>query len=77
MLLDVVVAKMRTRWEELLKVSKFTHSSLKTWATTNRFTGKSSKPKPYPLSANSIASALVKMENGKIKDQRLKLTELQ
>jgi hypothetical protein len=65
-LINTLGNKRRARWLETINSIDFTHSSRKAWATINRLTGKSSKPKPCPVSANSIASVLV--DNGKWKD---------
>lgn len=58
---------MHERWEETTSEINFTSSSQKAWATINRPTGRSSKPKPCPLTDNSIASVLV--NNGKWNDK--------
>ena len=66
-LLNILGEKRRVRWEETIDSIDFTHSSRKAWTTINRLTGRSSKPKPCPVSANAIASVLV--DNGKWKDR--------
>ena len=66
-LLNIISEKRRARWEETIGSIDFTHSSRKAWATINRLTGRSSKPKPCPVTANSIASVLV--NNGKWNDR--------
>ena len=58
--------KRRERWEETVKGIDFTHSSRLAWKTLNRLTGRSSKPKKCPVTANSIAEQL--LENGRFKD---------
>ena len=65
LLMEVLGNKRRTRWEETVSSIDFTHSSRQAWSSINRLTGRSSKPKPCLVTANSIASVLV--ENGKWK----------
>ena len=65
-LLKLLGDKRRARWEEVVSDINFTHSSRKAWSTINKLTGRSSAPKQCPVSADSIASVLVK--NGKWHD---------
>ncbi len=65
--MNVLGEKRAERWEETVSGIDFTHSSRKAWATMNRLTGRSSKPRPCPVTANSIASVLV--NNGRWNDR--------
>ena len=56
-LMEVLGAKRRFRWKESVESVDFTHSSRKAWSTINRLT-ENNKPKPCPMSTNSIASIL-------------------
>ena len=56
--------KWRDRWSEAVRNIDFSHSSRKAWSILNNFTGRSRhSPHHCPISANAIASQLVK--NGK------------
>jgi len=53
--------KKQERWEEAVNSIDFSHSSRKARRTINKLTGQSGKPSRLcPVSANSIASQLVK-----------------
>ena len=58
-LLVTLGQKRRARLEEEVTKIDFTLSSRKAWSTINRLIGKSSTPKPSPVSAKSIATILV------------------
>ena len=66
-LMQILNERRRTRWEETVSSIDFTHSSRKAWTTINHLTGRSTKPKTCPVTANSIASVLLK--NGKWTDK--------
>ena len=66
-LMNTLNVKRRKRWEETVSRLDFTHSSRKAWSTINQLTGRSRKPKPCPVSADSIASVIV--NNGKWTDK--------
>ena len=51
--------KRKERWEETVESIDFTHSSRRAWQTINKLTGRTSRPSPYPISANSIAAQLI------------------
>ena len=56
--------KRRDRWSEAVRNIDFSHSSRKAWSTINNLTGRSRhSPRNCPVSANAIASQLVR--NGK------------
>jgi len=53
--------KKQERWEEAVNSIDFSHSSRKAWRTINKLTGRSGRSfHQCPVSANSIASRLVK-----------------
>ena len=58
--------KRRERWDETVQGIDFTHSSRRAWSTLNRLTGRSSRPKHCPVTANSIAQQL--LANGSFKN---------
>ena len=54
-------AKNQVRWEEAVNSIDFAHSSRKAWSTISKLTGRSGRSSHLcPVSANSIASQLVK-----------------
>ena len=56
--------KRRDRWSEAVRSINFSHSSRKAWSILNNLTGRSRhSPRHCPVSANAIASQLVR--NGK------------
>ena len=56
--------KRRDRWSEAVRSIDFSHSSRKAWSILNNLTGRSRhSPRHCPVSANAIASQLVR--NGK------------
>ena len=56
--------KRRDRWSEAVRSIDFSHSSRKAWSILNNLTGRSRhSPCHYPVSADAIASQLVR--NGK------------
>ena len=58
--------KRRDRWSEAVRSIDFSHSSRKAWNILNNLTGRSRhSPRHCPVSANAIASQVVK--NGKYK----------
>jgi len=60
-LLSRLEQKKHERWEEAVNSIDFSHSSRKVWRTINKLTGKSGRSfRQCPVSANSIASKLVK-----------------
>jgi len=60
-LLSRLQQKKQERWEETVNFFDFSHSSRKAWRTINKLTGKSGRSSRLcPVSANSIASQLVK-----------------
>ena len=56
----------RDRWTEVVESIDFTHSSRKAWQTINRLTGRCTKPPSCPVTADAIASELLK--NGRFPD---------
>jgi len=65
----------RERWEEAVNSINFSHSSRKAWRTINKLTDRSGlSSRICPVSANSIASQLVK--NGSHKTSGRKPTRL-
>ena len=53
--------KRRERWSEAINTIDFTHTSRVAWNTLNKLTGRSrTSRRPCPISANCIASRLVK-----------------
>jgi len=60
-LLSRLEEKKQERWEEAVTSVKFSHSSRQAWRTINKLTGRSGRSSHQcPVSANSIASQLVK-----------------
>ena len=56
--------KRRNRWSEAVRNIDFSHSSRKAWSIVNNLTGRSRhSPRHCPISANAIASQLIR--NGK------------
>ena len=67
--------KRRYRWSEAVWSIDFSHSSRKAWSTLNNLTGRSRhSPRHCPISANAIASQLVR--NGKYEDVDRKSSRL-
>ena len=63
-LLTRLDGKRRNRWSETVRSIDFSHSSRLAWNTINNLTGRSRQsPRQCPVSADAIASQLVK--NGK------------
>ncbi|KAI4818682.1 hypothetical protein KUCAC02_003984 [Chaenocephalus aceratus] len=56
----------RARWTEVVESIDFTHSSRKAWQTINQLTGRNTTPHSCPVTANAIASQLLK--NGRFPD---------
>ena len=52
--------KRRERWSEAVNTIDFTHTSRLAWNTLNKLTGRSKTSCPCPISANCIASQLIK-----------------
>jgi len=62
--------KKQERWQEAVNSIDFLHSSPKAWRTVNKLTGRSGRSsRVCPLSANSIASQLVKNGAHKTSDR--------
>jgi len=60
-LLSRLQQKKQERWEEAVNYIDFSHSIRKAWRTINKLTGRSGRSSRLrPVSANSIASQLVK-----------------
>jgi len=60
-LLSQLQQRKQEQWEEAVNSIDFSHSSRKAWRTINKLTGKSGRSSRLcPVSANSIASQLVK-----------------
>ena len=51
--------KRRERWTKTVESIDFTHSSPRAWQTINKLTGQTTKPKPCPITADSIAAQLI------------------
>jgi len=69
--------KKQERWEEAVNSIDFSHSCRKEWRTINKLTGISVRSfHQCPVSANSIASQLVKNRTGVRKSTRLVNKEL-
>ena len=66
-LMNILGDKRRERWEEVVYIVDFTHSSRKAWKTINKLTGQNNNPKPCPVSAKAVGSVLV--ANGKLTDR--------
>ena len=65
-LLSKLDRKPRDRWSEAVRSIDFSHSSRKAWSILNNLTGRSRhSPRHCPVSADAIASQLVR--NGKYK----------
>ena len=65
-LLSKLDRKRRDRWSEAVRSIDFSHSSRKAWSILNNLTGRSPhSPRHCPVSADAIASQLVR--NGKYK----------
>ena len=63
--------KRRDRWSEAVRSIDFSHSSRKAWSILNNFTGRSRhSPLHCPVSANAIASQLVRNEKYKAVDRK-------
>jgi len=63
--------KKQERWEEAVNSIKFSHSSRKAWRTINKLTGRSGRSsRVCPVSANSMASQLVKNVAHKTSDRK-------
>ena len=56
----------RTRWTEVVESIDFTHSRRKAWQTIDQLTGRNTAPSSCPVTADSIASQLLK--NGRFPD---------
>ncbi|KAI4827516.1 hypothetical protein KUCAC02_030905, partial [Chaenocephalus aceratus] len=56
----------RARWTEVVESIDFTHSSRKAWQTINQLTGRNTTPHSCPVTANAMASQLLK--NGRFPD---------
>ena len=62
--------RKQERWEEAVHSIDFLHSSRKAWRTINKLTGRSGRSsRACPVSANSIASQLVKNGTYKASDR--------
>ena len=60
-LLDKLGRRKQQRWQEAVNSIDFSHSSRVAWSTLNNLTGRSGhSPRTCPVSANAIASQLVK-----------------
>jgi len=69
-LLSRLQQKKQQRWEEAINSIDFLHSSRKAWKTINKLTGRSGRSsRVCPVSANSIASPLVKNGAHKTSDR--------
>jgi len=74
-LLSRLQQKKQEQWEETVNSIDFSHPSRKAWRTINKLTGRSGRSsRQCPVSANSIASQLVK--NGAHKTGSLESTRL-
>jgi len=74
-LLSRLQQKKQERWEEAVNSIDFSHSSHKAWRTINKLTGRSGRSsRVCPVSANSIASQL--MKNGAHKTSDCEPTRL-
>ena len=70
-LLDRLDEKQNAKWSEAVNSIDFTHSSRSAWSTINNLTGKQRHTqRTCPISANSIASELVKNGTYKMKDRK-------
>ena len=52
--------KRRERWTDMVESIDFTHSSRRAWHTINKLTGRINTSPPCPITANSIATTLVR-----------------
>ena len=52
--------KRRERWTYMVESIDFTHSSRRAWNTINKLTGRINTSPPCPITANSIATTLVR-----------------
>lgn len=59
-LLQKLDATRRSRWIEVVQSIDFTHSSRKAWRTINQLTGRTPSTSRCPITANAIASQLLK-----------------
>ena len=60
-LLLMLDKKRRDRWSEAVQTTDFSHSSRKAWSILNNLTGRSRRsPRHFPVSANAVASQLIK-----------------
>ena len=59
-MVDELNGLQRTIWDECVKSVDFSHFSWKAWRTVNKIMGKKITHEKCPVSANSIASQLVK-----------------
>ncbi|KAI4833215.1 hypothetical protein KUCAC02_016129, partial [Chaenocephalus aceratus] len=64
----------RTRWTEVVESIDFTHSSRKAWQTINQLTDRNTTPPRCPVTADAIASQLLK--NGRFPDADKDLARL-
>ena len=63
--------KQRDRWSEAVQCIDFSHSSQKVWSILNNLTGRSQhSPRHCPVSANAIASHLVRNRKYKAVDRK-------
>ena len=63
--------RRRQRWSEAVNTIDFTHSSRLAWNTINNLSGRSRQThRPCPISANTIASQLVRNGVYRTKDQK-------
>ena len=63
--------KQRDRWSEAVRSISFSHSSRKAWGILNNLTGRSRhSPRHCPVSANAIASQLVRNRKYKAVDRK-------
>ena len=59
-LLQKLDATRRSRWTEVVESIDFTHSSRKAWRTINQLTGRTPSVPKCPITANAIASQLLR-----------------
>ena len=59
-LLQKLDATRKARWTEVVESVDFTHSSRKAWQTINQLTGRKTTPPTCPVTADAIASQLLK-----------------
>ncbi|KAM3864710.1 putative RNA-directed DNA polymerase from transposon X-element [Diretmus argenteus] len=65
-LIERLDATRKARWTEVVESIDFTHSSRKAWRTINQLTGRNTTAHSCPVTANAIASQLLK--NGRFPD---------